>query len=99
MLTKRLHVIIEVLAVDQFPCGAESINHVCRMFVSRSEPLGGTAAVKSAFPSAKLIQPGGRGDSPQEDGWTVKRDSWVAICRYSLVTWVDQRTPYQCFKS
>lgn len=33
MLTKLLHVIIKVLAVDQFPCSAESIDHCCRVLL------------------------------------------------------------------
>lgn len=65
LLTKRLHVFIKVLAVDQFPCSAESIDHVCRMFGSRSVPhcrtASGLPAVKSASSSAKLIQPQGAG--------------------------------------
>lgn len=65
LLTKRLHVIIKVLAVDQLPCSAESINHVCRILVSRSAPhcrtASGLPAVKSACPPVQLIQPQGAG--------------------------------------
>lgn len=65
LLTKRLHVIIKVLAVDQFPCSAESINHVCRMLGSRSglhcRTASGLPAVESARPPAQLIRPQGAG--------------------------------------
>lgn len=79
LLTKRLHVIIKVLAVDQLPCSAESINHVCRILVSRSAPhcrtASGLPAVKSACPPAQLIQPRGAGLQLGQGNWPT-RPAW-----------------------